>query len=178
MLDRKKIVLVIAHEQFNATEYAAPKKILEDAGYTVITASDRAVTATATDKNSVHVDITLNALQPEHYDGIFIIGGPGALTNLNNPATHTIIKRAIQAHKPFGAICSATRILANAGVLQSKRATGWNGDGQLEELYHKLGIYYQPEDVVSDGLILTASGPNVAQQFAHSIMDLVPNYPQ
>lgn len=175
---RKKIVLVIAHERFHPVEYAVPKKILEEAQYTIITASDRAVTATAADRSVVHVDITLDALQPKHYDGIFLIGGPGTLDCLNNPTTYAIVQNAAQALKPLGAICMATQILMYAGVLKNKRATGWNGDGQVEELYRQHGIQYVDDDVVSDGLLLTASGPQVAQQFAHSIMDLVPQYPR
>jgi ribosome-associated protein len=34
-----KILLVVAHEGYQPIEYGTPKKILEDAGYTVVTAS-------------------------------------------------------------------------------------------------------------------------------------------
>ena len=107
-----------------------------------------------------------------NYDGIFFIGGPGALEHLDNEKSYRLIKDAAQARMPFGAICVSTRILAKTGVLINKRATGWNDDGELNALYREYNVDYVPEDVVVDGNIVTAAGPHAAKKFGKAIVEL------
>src|SRR5437867_2611164 len=104
-----KILFVVAHEGYNPIEYGMPKKILSDAGYTIITTSDKEGTATAKDDTSTHVDIPIHKVQVAHYEGIFFIGGPGALEHLDNETSYALIRTAAQAKKVFGAICISTR---------------------------------------------------------------------
>ncbi len=73
----------------------------------------------------------------------------------------------------MGAICVSTRILAHAQALKNKRATGWNGDNALGGIYKEYDVQYVPKDVVVDGLIITATGPNVAREFGEQIITLL-----
>lgn len=170
-----KVLLIIAHDGYQPTEYAEPKKILEDAGFTVITASDKPGKATDKDGGSAHVDLTLDQVNPEDYDGIFFIGGPGALEHLDNEHSYKIIKTASEKHLPLGAICIATRILAKANALTRKRATGWDGDNELKELYETYDVKYLPEPVVVEENIITAVGPTAAKTFGQEIVALLHN---
>lgn len=170
----KKIALIIAHEGYHPIEYGVPKKMLEDAGYTVVTVSDKSGTAHAKDGSTTKVDIALDAFDPLFYDGIIFIGGPGALEHLDNDLSYRVIQRAVMAEKVIGGICSASRILAKAGALVAKTATGWNGDKALQEIFDKHAVIYDDEvGVVTDGRVITAEGPTHAQEFAHSIMEVV-----
>ncbi len=76
---------------------------------------------------------------------------------------------------PFGAICIATRILAKANALTRKRATGWNGDNELEKLYATYDVIYLPEPVVVTENIITASGPAAVKIFGQEIISLIHN---
>ena len=86
------VLFIVAHEGYQPVEYAEPKKILEDAGFTVITASDKPGKATDKDGGTTTVDLTLDQVKPEDYDGVFFIGGPGALEHLDNEQSYKIIK--------------------------------------------------------------------------------------
>ena len=77
---------------------------------------------------------------------------------------------------PFGAICVSTRILAKAGTLKDKRATGWDGDNELGGVYKEHGVTYVPEDVVVDGNVITATGPTVAKEFGQQVVAVLQNY--
>ncbi len=55
--------------------------------------------------------------------------------------------------------------------MNGKKATGWNGDNALDVIF-KLNhvLYQQDKDIVTDGLVVTATGPHVAQEFAQGII--------
>lgn len=175
MTSSGKILFVIAHEGYQPIEYGQPKKILQDAGFQVITASNKPGTATDSDGKITQVDLTLDDVHVSDYDGIFFIGGPGCLENLDNEASYRIIKQTAEKHKPLGAICAATRILAKAGALTRHRATGWNGDNELEEIYATYEVKYLPEPVVVEENIITAVGPSAAKTFGQEILALLHN---
>ncbi len=166
-----KVVLVIAAEGYQSIEYSVPKSILENSGITVITASDLPGTATAQDGTTTHIDVTLNNLSIDDFDALFFIGGPGSLEHLDNETSYALLTQIAKKRKPFGAICASTRILANSGALLGKRVTGWDGDGELEKILKHASATYVRNDVVVDGTIITAVGPNVAQEFGAKILN-------
>jgi putative intracellular protease/amidase len=170
-----KILFVVAHKGYQPIEYGEPKKILEDAGFTVVTASNKSGTATDSEGGTTHVDLPLNKVKVADYDGIFFVGGPGALEHLDNEESYRIIKQAAQRYLPLGAICVSTRILAKAGALTRKRATGWNGDNELEKIYEMYDVIYLPEPVVVMENIITAVGPTAAKTFGQEIISLLHN---
>lgn len=171
-----KLLFIIAHEGFQHKEYGEPKKMLEEAGFPVVTASDGESPATGDDNSEVTVDILLDKVNPHRYHGIFFIGGPGSLDHLDNPTSYRIAQEAAKANLPLGAICAATRILAKAGALQDRHATGWNGDNKLEAIYQQYRVIYSREPVVVDDNIVTAIGPDFAAEFAQKIIQIIQDH--
>jgi len=169
----KKVILIVAYEGYQPVEYGTPKRLLEEAGFTVITASNASGTAIASDKSTTKVDLKVDEIKPNKYEGIFFIGGPGAMENLDNEASYVVARKAVELNKPLGAICVSTRILAKAGVLKGREATGWNGDDEMVGIYEKHGVTVNPKDVVVDGNIITTSGPVAAQSFGEAIITLL-----
>lgn len=170
----KKVALVVAHDGFQPMEYGEPKKILETAGVTVVTVSDQPGTAVSKIGDKAVVDVTISEMNPTEYDGIFLIGGPGALKHLDTAATHSLMSQAAASGKPWGAICISPRILAEAGLLQGKHFTGWNNDAELEKISMSVGAWYTAEPVVVDGTLITADGPESAKEFGEAILVNLP----
>jgi protease I len=170
----KKIALVIAHKNYQPVEYGVPKKVFEDAGHAVITISDKPGKATASDGTTTNVDHVVSKFDPTQCDGIVFIGGQGALDFLDNDASYRFIQKAVMAEKLVAGICSATRILAKAGALAAKTATGWDGDKALAEIFDKHAVIYDDESgVVTDGKLVTAQGPAQAEEFARQILTII-----
>ena len=167
------VLLVVAHEGYQQIEYTVPKKILLDQEFTVVTASNKSGAAIGKDGSTTTVDIVLDDVKNNDYQGIFFIGGPGALENLDNKTSYEIIQQAAQDHLPLGAICVSTRILAYAQVLEGKQATGWDGDNKLAQIYSKHGVTYVREKVVVDENIITATGPEAAEEFGKKIVEML-----
>jgi len=165
------VVIIIASDGYQPIEFATPKKILEQAGFMVTVASDKPGNAIAADKSTTRIDLTLNNVIVDHYTAIIFVGGPGALECLDNETSYRLIKSAQQMKKLIAAICIAPRILAKAGILKGKRATGWDGDEELAQIFKEHGVTYERRPVVIDGLIITATGPAVAHEFGTKIVE-------
>lgn len=172
-MKQKKVVLLIAHDGYQQVEYGVTREILASENIEVITASDEAGVAFAKDSSSTTVDITVQQILPMEIDGLFLVGGPGALTCLDTETVHHLLQNMMALNKPYGAICIATRILATAQVLGGKHATGWNEDHKLEALYKSHAVTYLPEPVVIDHMVVTATGPDAAQAFAQAILKVL-----
>jgi len=172
MNNMKKVLFIIASEGFQPMEYFEPKKVLENAGVEIITGSDKkgkAVSAYTTE--TAEATIALEEVNIDDYDGVFLVGGPGAMEYLNNEKTYKIIREASNSGKPWGAICISPRILAAAGVLAGKKATGWDGDGELGKILKKAGAEYVDEPVVVDNNLITATGPSTALDWGEAILE-------
>jgi protease I len=167
------VVLVIAGQGYQPIEYRTPKKVLEAAGIKVITASNIAGKATASDTSQDSVDIQIADISPSKYDGMFLVGGPGAEENLDSQEVHKALQAFMKAGKPYGAICISPRILARAGVLHHKEATGWDEDGELELVFKESDTTYVKKPVVTDGNVITATNPRAAEEFGKAIVELM-----
>jgi protease I len=166
----KRVLIIVAHQGYQQVEYSVPKKLLEQAGVTVVTASNGLGEAVAKDGSAAPVDLLVETVDSNEYDGCIFVGGPGALEHLDNQTSYELIQKMSEKKKIIGAICIATRILAKAGVLHKRQATGWDGDSQLAELYREHGVYYAKQDVVVDDYIITATGPSAAREFAERVI--------
>lgn len=165
-----EILLLIAHEGFQSKEYHDTRDALERAGHKVVVGSDKEGLAHANTGEEVTVDHVTSTVHALDFDGVFVIGGPGALVHLDNDETVRIMREAKeQGHMPYGAICIAPRILIKAGLVRGLRVTGWDKDGKLETICENGGAMREARPVVVDGRVITGSGPEAAAEFGEAI---------
>jgi len=180
----KTVLLIIASQGYQPIEYGHTRQMLEEANIKVEVASNFKHDAVANPNQPkpcscnkaahqyqvVPVDFALSEVNADKYDGIFIIGGPGALGFLDTKITHEIMQTIAKSGKPFGALCISPRILAAAGVLDGKQATGWDEDNKLTGIFKQHNVTYVKEPVVTDGSLVTADGPSAALAFGKAIV--------
>lgn len=164
----KKVLMIIAPTDFNDTEYTTTRNVLTQSGATVSVASMTTQTAMGMQGTQVTPDLTINDVNVANYDAVVFIGGAGAETYFNNTQAHLIATTAYSQGKKIGAICIAPVILANAGVLDGKRATVF--DGTYATMLEGGGATYTGESVTVDGNIVTANGPGASSEFAQRIV--------
>ena len=169
----KKVALVIAHDGYQAEEYNQTRQAVEAAGIQVITVSDGATRATGHDGSQTTVDCTVDAMIVRHYNGIFLIGGSGALEHLDTPIVRQKVSEAYAIGTAYGAICISPRILAKAHLLKNKKATGWNKDHELPALFKQYNVTFIDQPVVIDGNVITAQGPAAASAFGAAIASVL-----
>ena len=165
----KSVLMIIAKQNFRDEEFAEPRKILERAGAQVTVAcSSLQEAAGVLGKVRVKPDITLEQVNATDYDAVIFVGGPGAKEHWDDPAAHRIAREAHEAGKLVCAICIAPVTLANAGVLEGKRATVFHGESATLQ---EAGAIYTGTSLEQDGTIITADGPKAAAAFGNAIRD-------
>ena len=164
----KKVLMVIASDQFRDEEYQKPRAILEKAGMQVTVASSSLKESTGMLGLKVKPDILLKDAKMESFDAVIFVGGMGATEYWDNPDAHRIAKSAYAAGKPTTAICLAPMTLANAGLLKGKKGTIWKdvvGD------FKTKGVVYTGKPVEQDGKLITGSGPAAAEEFGNALVE-------
>jgi protease I len=162
----KKVVMIIAPENFRDEELLEPKKILTDKGVEVKIASASLETATGMLGAEVKPDMVINDIKPEEWDAIILVGGTGASKYWDDASVHSILNEAVKQNKIVGAICIAPVTCANAGILAGKQATVY--ESEADKLKDK-GAKYTGASVQKDGNIITANGPSAAKEFGNTI---------
>jgi len=171
-MPNKKVLMVIAHQFFRDEEYFEPKEVFEDNGIKVVTASSETGTAIGKLGREARVDVLLDDIDIKPYCAIIFVGGPGCKEFWDDLEAHRIIREVFEDGKIVAAICSATVILARAGILDGKYATCFKGDS--EEIT-KTGAIYTGNSVEQNGMIITADGPASALEFGTKIVDTIRN---
>ncbi len=168
----KRILMIIASQNFRDEELLIPKKLFEEAGYKVIIASSSLKPAKGMLGTIVIPQLLIDQVNVKNYDAIIFVGGIGAQEYFYNPVAHKIAKEAVKEGKILGAICLAPRILAEAGVLKGKKATVWPSEAKFLE---EKGAIYTGNPVQVDRKIVTGAGPFAAKEFAEAILKLLKN---
>lgn len=164
------VLMIVAHKGYQDKEYEIPKKILEDAGHNVVTASSLSGKAEGKLGGTAEVNLTLDDVPIDMFEAVVFVGGPGAVEYQTNERALEIARKMYVDGKIVAAICIGPTILAYAGVLEGHKATVWNGDSEQSGLLEQHGAAYVNEDVVDDGRLLTANGPHAAMAFGKKLV--------
>jgi protease I len=169
----KKIIMVLASENFRDIEYIVPRAFFEKAGIEIHTASSTKI-AIGRFGYSVQNDFLVQDVKAENYDGIYLVGGGGSMEYLENENAKKLFTSFLKSNKAIGAICMAPRNFLHWGFLKEKNATGWNNDGGFSKMAKEAGaIDHAEKAVVVDGLILTANGPEASEESAIEFIKLL-----
>jgi len=163
----KKVVMIIAQENFRDEELFVPKEILEQHGTEVLIASTSLNPAKGTLGGKAQVNILVWDIDMKNFAALIFVGGSGAAQYWDDPLAHKLIKDALALEKVVAAICIAPVTLAKAGILKGRRATVFVSEAaQLKA----NGANYTGSGVEKDGKIITASGPAAAKDFGEEIL--------
>jgi len=174
-LEGKKVAIIMAFKDFRDAEYFVPKEILERAGAKITTVSTQKGKALGADGGEVEINLTLEELKADDFDGVVFIGGPGALKELDNEKSYSLIRKIVSQNKVLGSICISPVILAKAGALKNKKATVWSSplDKGPIKILKENGANYIPEEVVIDGKIVTGNGPDASEEFGTKLVGVL-----
>ena len=174
-LENKSIAMVIAFRNFRDEEYLVPKEILEKAGASITTVSNKEGIARGAGGSEAKVDLLVSQVNMDNFDALVFVGGPGCLENLDNKDSYNLIQEAIQKKKLLASICISPVILAKSGVLKGKKATVWHSPLYRSSIkaLEDNGAIFEDKKVVVDGNIITANGPQAAKEFGLTIISLL-----
>jgi protease I len=169
----KTALVIVAQTVYQDKELDGTVKGLEEGGFTVVIGSTEIGPCTGKLGGTIEATVTLRDVIAADYDRIAFIGGPGAKKLADNIDAHRVAREAVDMHMPLGAICVAPTILANAGVLRTRKATVFaDADGANIDVLRRHGATYTADSVTIDGLVITANGPDAAEEFGEKLAGL------
>ncbi len=173
----KKILMVVAFKDFRDEEYFIPKEVLEKDGFFIDTTSTQKGIAVGSQGGEAVIHIGIDEINSENYKAIIFCGGPGMVNELENQDFYKLIKDFYQNNKVVAAICISPALLAKAGILEDKKATVWSSalDKSFIKILEENGAIYKDNPVVIDDKIVTANGPDAAEEFGKAIKELLSN---
>lgn len=115
-------------------------------------------------------DTCLAEVLSDEFDMIVLPGGIGGAKRLEaDSRISELLQSMAHANRYIAAICAAPKVLASAGLLKGRQATGY--PGTLDDYSHSTTI--STATVVQDGRIITSRGPGTAMDFALSLIEIL-----
>lgn len=170
MNSENEVVMFIANRDFQDEEFNAVKEELESADIGIKIVAPEMDECHGVNGCIVEPQLTSDEINYDDFKGVVYIGGPGTDQIITHTGANEMAKTFAKSGKVVAAICWAPAILANAGVLQGRRATVWSG---AKDNLIKGGAQYAGEHVTTDGNIVTADGPDSAVAFGQAIAKII-----
>lgn len=163
------VVILLGHG-FEESEAIVPADLLRRAGVQVVLAALEGTEVTSSHGVTVKADATLNALDADQIDLLFLPGGLGGVEAIQScPAALELIRAVYGKGKYLSAICAAPTILGSMGLLEGRRAVCYPGmeDGLTGAKVQK-GC-----GVVVDGSLITGEAAGSAFEFGLKLVELL-----
>ena len=173
----KNILIVIPKSQYEEQELFNVLEILKTADSRVIVLSKSGKEAVGMNKTKFKPDGMLVDWDKQQnvsgkYDAAIVMGGKGAPKSLwDDTILPQILTDHFRAGRVIGAIGMGGAVLARASLL-SYEAAGPDEEKFISEL-EDAGLSRSSSQVVRDGKVITASGPEAAEEFAHAILTVL-----
>ncbi len=164
----KRVLLIVAPENFRDEELFRTKEVLDDAGAQTEIASSQKGEITGALGGKAEATLALNDVNTVDFDAVVFVGGSGATVYFDDQTAQQIAKDGLAQGKILAAICIAPVTLSNAGLLKGKKATCFQTEA---EALRAKGAIYTGNEVEVDGKIITASGPTTAGDFGRAIVE-------
>jgi protease I len=169
-MGQKKILMIIAPQNFRDEELFDTKAVLEKNGFAVTIASSKLGEARGMLGGKAKPEIFMRDVNVDEYQGVVFVGGMGSAVYFADQIAHKIAREASQKDKLVAAICIAPSILANAGLLKGKKVTCFSSEtGNLRS----KGAQFVGGSVQVDGKLVTAEGPTAAREFGEAIVKVL-----
>lgn len=143
--------------------------LLRRAGIEVVSAGLKPGIVRASRGVQLVPDLTLDVALQDEYDMVVLPGGMPGATHLKDDARIIdLLKKMAAADRYTAAICAAPMVLAEAGVLDGRKATSY--PGFLDAV---PDVKLSSSAVVQDGKVLTSRGPGTAMDFALALVEIL-----
>lgn len=112
-------------------------------------------------------DTLLDDARPETYDAVIVPGGAWNPDTLRaDPKVLSFVRAVAENKKIVASICHGPWVLADAGLLEGRRATAW---WAMKNDLVNAGAVFVDEPVVVDGKIITSRAPTDLVPFVEAI---------
>ena len=170
-----KTIALLATDGFEQVELTEPRKALDQAGATTVVVSPKTDQIKAWKSkewgDTVKVDRSLDAADPEDFDALVLPGGVINPDHLRmDPKAVDFVRDFVATGKTVAAICHGPWTLLEAGALRGKTVTSWPS---LKTDLENAGAHWVDEPVVTDGQFVFSRKPDDLAAFNEALIESV-----
>src|SRR5689334_1634101 len=120
-------VALLLGQGFEDSEFRVPYDRLREAGHTVeiIGAKGGEELTGHKGKEKVRADASIDDVQPNAYDALFIPGGQSPAHLRDDRRFVEFVKQFDATRRPVAAICHGPQLLITAGLVRGRKLTAW-----------------------------------------------------
>jgi len=167
-----KILMVIAKTDFRDEEFLIPHNYFIGKGFEVEVVSSERGICIGSHGAEVEAELSFEDVNTLDFNAVVLVGGSGSVSLDENLDLEKILFEARDNDLIIGAICRSPVILAKAGLLKGHKVTVYPSDENIKEIKDD-GAEYVAEGVVIDNKLVTADGPESAEEYASCIVILL-----
>jgi protease I len=174
----KRALFILMPKNFQDFEFNIPYTTLKSKGHSVDVAGLEPGEAKGSKELRHTPNLQLSELTNKDfdlYDALVVPGGPGSTQYLwDNKQIQDAVQYFNSKNKLVAFICYASIIPAQTGILNGKQATVYPTD-EAKDIFSHHNVEFVDQGVVTlkDEKIITAQGPNFAQDFANEIVSML-----
>lgn len=165
------VTVVIAFDNYHEGELEGVEDALDNGGYHMVLVSTQKGIATGMNGGRRQVDISLENVEDVGL-GIVVIGGTGIIEQWNNQTLIELLQEVDERGGIVAGICAGPGVLGNAGVLEGKVASWYDGPNTNAEM-RSAGCKSSGLSVTIDGNAITGSDSSVAREFGLGIVSVL-----
>jgi len=161
-----KNIAVVVFDGVLTSDVTAPIEVFGAASKKAWFSDYKVTVISSTREKSIHTEEGLNIVADKtiydggDYDVVLVASAYDMDPSLENAPLIDFIRRQGQQASWMASNCSGAFLLAEAGMLDGKRATTWaGGEKGLARAYPKVNVEYDRNVVVDDGVITSNGGP-------------------
>lgn len=160
-------VVILLEDLFEDLEFWYPCIRMREEGFRVISAAPREGSYHGKQGLSAEADTTAEQVNAEEVDALIIPGGYSPDRMRRHPAMVGLVKAVFDRGKTVAAICHGGWMLASAGVLKDKTATGFFS---IKDDMENAGARWVDQEVAVDGNLITSRNPGDLPAFCKAII--------
>lgn len=160
--------LILIDNFFEDSEVFYPMYRLQEAGYTVITASKDQDQKQGKYGYLITPDEIYGDVDPDLYDILIIPGGKAPESIRLDENAIKIVKEFNKKKKTIGAICHGPQVLISAKIVKNKNMTCYVG---MRDDLKAAGAKYKDKNVIQDKNIITSRKPEDLPFFMKKILE-------
>ncbi|MBN1776086.1 MAG: DJ-1/PfpI family protein [Clostridiales bacterium] len=165
------VTVFVAFENYHEGELAGITDALDEAGYRAVITSTETGTAKGMGGGRLEVDIAIEEIEDIGL-GIVIAGGTGVVDIWDNEVLLGLVRNANDQVLLVAGICAGPGVLGNAGVLQGKSASWYDGPNTNAAM-RDAGCTNSGQAVTIDGNAVTGNEPSAATKFGEAIVEVL-----
>lgn len=167
-------IAILATDAFEQSELIEPRRALEEAGAKtmVVAPNSGQIQGFRHDEKGdpVPVDMTLDEISPDRFDGVLLPGGALNADSLRmNRMAQEFVRQIDKAGKPIAVICHGPWLLVSAGLVNGRRMTSYH---TIQDDLRNAGARWENREVVRDRNWVSSRQPTDIPAFNREMVAL------